>query len=185
MKSTVINTSKEMTAYSDFPPPPDFANFMHNRRMLEYLELYANAFHLREHIRFNHRVINVQRHPLEYPSKGRWVVSYEANEDGKCIDELFDGVLLCTGHHTKPYVPAKPWPGMVDLYKGVVSHAHSYKDHQGYDDKVSHNTPPYPPPLSTKCPSGAIPCMGTVRRIGQCCVPIFPRSCRPPPHPVV
>ena len=31
MKSTVINTSKEMTAYSDFPPPPEAANYMHNR----------------------------------------------------------------------------------------------------------------------------------------------------------
>uniref|UniRef100_A0AC34G6X2 Flavin-containing monooxygenase n=1 Tax=Panagrolaimus sp. ES5 TaxID=591445 RepID=A0AC34G6X2_9BILA len=26
MKSTVINTSKEMTAYSDFPPKPEIAN---------------------------------------------------------------------------------------------------------------------------------------------------------------
>lgn len=30
MKSTVINTSKEMTAYSDFPPRPEDANYMHN-----------------------------------------------------------------------------------------------------------------------------------------------------------
>ena len=33
MKSTVINTSKEMTAYSDFPPAPDTPNFMHNTQM--------------------------------------------------------------------------------------------------------------------------------------------------------
>ncbi|KAK6746691.1 hypothetical protein RB195_000142 [Necator americanus] len=33
MKSTVINTSKEMTAYSDFPPEPGMANFMHNSEM--------------------------------------------------------------------------------------------------------------------------------------------------------
>jgi len=30
MRSTVINTSKEMTAYSDFPPPREAANYMHN-----------------------------------------------------------------------------------------------------------------------------------------------------------
>ena len=35
MKSTVINTSKEMTAYSDLTPPAEFANFMHNSKMLE------------------------------------------------------------------------------------------------------------------------------------------------------
>lgn len=31
MRSTVINTSKEMTAYSDYPPPADDPNYMHNR----------------------------------------------------------------------------------------------------------------------------------------------------------
>jgi dimethylaniline monooxygenase (N-oxide forming) len=31
LQSTVINTSKEMTAYSDFPPPAEAANYMHNR----------------------------------------------------------------------------------------------------------------------------------------------------------
>jgi dimethylaniline monooxygenase (N-oxide forming) len=30
MKFTVIDTSKEMNAYSDFPPPEHFANYMHN-----------------------------------------------------------------------------------------------------------------------------------------------------------
>lgn len=37
MKNTVINTSKEMTAYSDFPPPKEAANFMHHSQLLEYL----------------------------------------------------------------------------------------------------------------------------------------------------
>lgn len=40
MKSTVINSSKEMSAYSDFPPPAHFANFMHNRQMLHYLRMF-------------------------------------------------------------------------------------------------------------------------------------------------
>ncbi|VDM67517.1 unnamed protein product [Strongylus vulgaris] len=35
MKSTVINSSKEMSAYSDFPPKPQVANYMHNRKLLE------------------------------------------------------------------------------------------------------------------------------------------------------
>ena len=30
MKSTVINSSKEVSAFSDFPPPADYPNFMHN-----------------------------------------------------------------------------------------------------------------------------------------------------------
>lgn len=75
MKTTVINTSKEMTAYSDFPPPPEFANFMHNRKMLEYLELYAKKYNLYDYIRFKHRVENVERAP-SYKQTGKWLVSY-------------------------------------------------------------------------------------------------------------
>ncbi|KAF8778565.1 Dimethylaniline monooxygenase like protein [Argiope bruennichi] len=37
MKTTIINTSKEMSAFTDFPPPKEFANFMHNSKMWEYL----------------------------------------------------------------------------------------------------------------------------------------------------
>ena len=33
-KSTIFNTSKEMSAFSDFPPPPEFPNFMHNTKMV-------------------------------------------------------------------------------------------------------------------------------------------------------
>ena len=40
-KSTIINTSKEMMAFSDFPIPKEFANFMHNKKLMEYARLYA------------------------------------------------------------------------------------------------------------------------------------------------
>jgi hypothetical protein len=40
-------------------------------------------------------------------------------------------------------------------------------------------------PQSAKCPLRGNSGYATVRRMGRCCVPLFPRSCRPPPHPVV
>ncbi|EPB70374.1 Flavin-binding monooxygenase-like protein [Ancylostoma ceylanicum] len=33
MATTVVNTSKEMMAYSDFPPPEDWPNFMHHSKV--------------------------------------------------------------------------------------------------------------------------------------------------------
>ena len=39
MKSTIINTSKEMSAFSDFPPPAEYPNFMHNTKMVSWFEL--------------------------------------------------------------------------------------------------------------------------------------------------
>lgn len=53
MKSTVINTSKEMMCYSDYPIPSDFAIFMHNKSVDKYLNMYADNFGLRQYIQLN------------------------------------------------------------------------------------------------------------------------------------
>lgn len=43
-QSTVINTSKEMMCFSDFPIPKEFPIFMHNTKVQEYFELYAEKY---------------------------------------------------------------------------------------------------------------------------------------------
>lgn len=60
METTVVNTSKEMMAYSDFPPPAEWANFMHHSKVNEYLHMYAEAFDLKKHIQFNTAVKKVR-----------------------------------------------------------------------------------------------------------------------------
>ncbi|CAD5227000.1 unnamed protein product [Bursaphelenchus xylophilus] len=132
MKTTVINTSKEMTAYSDFPPPAEYANFMHNTQLLNYFKLYTDHFGLRDYIRFHHRVSNVER-TADYEKTGKWKVEY-FDLNNQHHEELFDAVLLCTGHHTEPYWPNK-WPGQ-EKFKGNVMHAHDYKDYKGHEDKI-------------------------------------------------
>ncbi|TKC33991.1 hypothetical protein EI555_019781, partial [Monodon monoceros] len=51
-KSVVINTSKEMMCFSDYPVPDHYPNFMHNSQVLEYFRMYANEFDLLKYIRF-------------------------------------------------------------------------------------------------------------------------------------
>ncbi|GMR45239.1 hypothetical protein PMAYCL1PPCAC_15434, partial [Pristionchus mayeri] len=133
MNSTVINTSKELTAYSDFPPKAEEANFMHNRHLYQYFIDYANNFKLNEYIKLWHKVQNVER-AADYVKTGRWDVTVTDLKSGSSFTENFDGVLLCTGHHTLPYSPP-PWPGQNE-FKGQVIHSHSYKDHRGLEDKV-------------------------------------------------
>ena len=58
MKSTVINTSKEMMCYSDFPIPKEYPTYMHNEYVDKYFNLYADEFKLRERINFNSEVRN-------------------------------------------------------------------------------------------------------------------------------
>lgn len=49
--SVISNTSKEMSAFSDFPFPEDFPVFLPNAQLLDYLQRYAEHFSLREHIK--------------------------------------------------------------------------------------------------------------------------------------
>lgn len=79
MKSTVINTSKEMTSYSDFPPDKEEANYMHNSAMLAYFRKYAEHFDLLKHIKFRHRVLNVER-CKNFAETGKWSVKYSDKE---------------------------------------------------------------------------------------------------------
>ena len=51
-KSTVINTSKEMMCYSDFPIPADMPIYMHNKHVAKYFHLYADKFGLKKYIQF-------------------------------------------------------------------------------------------------------------------------------------
>ena len=41
-----------MTAYSDYPFPDHFPNYLHNSRIMEYLRMYVQHFHLLKHIQF-------------------------------------------------------------------------------------------------------------------------------------
>ncbi|PIC35760.1 hypothetical protein B9Z55_015014 [Caenorhabditis nigoni] len=132
MKTTVINTSKEMTAYSDFPPQENLANFMHNNEMLNYLKAYAEHHGLMKHIKLRHKVLNIERSE-NYEADGTWKVTYQ-NPEGKVFEDMFDGVLVCSGHHAIPHWPT-PFQGQNE-FKGRIVHSHDYKDHKGYEDKV-------------------------------------------------
>lgn len=55
-RSTIINTSKEIMSYSNFPVPEDFPNFMPNKLAMQYIRLYADEFNLRHYIQLNTEV---------------------------------------------------------------------------------------------------------------------------------
>uniref|UniRef100_A0AC34FZG0 Flavin-containing monooxygenase n=1 Tax=Panagrolaimus sp. ES5 TaxID=591445 RepID=A0AC34FZG0_9BILA len=48
--------------------------------------------------------------------------------------EIFNGVLLASGHHSEPRWPS-PFPGQ-DIFQGDITHSHDYHSHQGYEDKI-------------------------------------------------
>ncbi|XP_055930490.1 flavin-containing monooxygenase 5-like [Argiope bruennichi] len=132
MKSTVINTSKEMSAFSDFPPPEEFANFMHNSSMVEYFRLYAEKFNLLKYIKYKHEIVQLEK-AEDYETTGRWKATIKNLDDDVEFCEIFDGVMVCVGHHVYPYIPK--YEGLDD-FSGQVIHTHSLKSAAGFEDKT-------------------------------------------------
>ena len=130
-ESTVINTSKEMTCFSDFPAPKYFPPFMPRDHVVEYLQMYAENFKLSKHIRFNVTVLDISRTP-NHRNTGQWRVSHK-DINGNVTESIFDAVMICNGHLSKPYFPA--FKG-IDAFQGQKLHSHAYKSYRGYENKV-------------------------------------------------
>lgn len=130
-RATVINSSKEMSAYSDFPPPKELPNYCHNSQMVRYFDEYAEKFGVNKFVKFNHEVISVKQNH-DYEDTGRWKVRVKDLTTEKESEDVFDGVMVCTGHHVKPYQPTFK---NQDKFKGKIIHTHSYKRPNGYEDK--------------------------------------------------
>ncbi|XP_009460788.1 PREDICTED: dimethylaniline monooxygenase [N-oxide-forming] 5-like [Nipponia nippon] len=130
-RSVIINTSKEMMCFSDFPIPDDFPNYMHNSKIMEYFRMYAQHFDLLRHIRFRTSVCRVAKRP-DFAATGQWEVVTES--EGKQEAAIFDAVLVCTGHHTEAHLPLSAFPG-IEKFKGRYLHSRDYKDAQDFTDK--------------------------------------------------
>ncbi|XP_069119138.1 dimethylaniline monooxygenase [N-oxide-forming] 2-like [Argopecten irradians] len=129
--SCCINTSKEMTCYSDFPIPKDFPNFMAHRHFKKYLKLYADKFNVMERINFSHVVEKIEKAD-DFEDTGSWVTSVKNLTNGKIRKVKTDFVIVCNGHLSIPNVPR--FAGL-DKFKGKVIHTHDYKDYRGFEGK--------------------------------------------------
>lgn len=133
-RSTVINTSKEMMCFSDFPIPKEYPPFMHHQLIMKYLHLYAKEFDLYKCTRFRTKVVDLKKAP-DFEESGKWEILFQ-ELDGKNPDavnkEVYDAVMLCVGHHSEPSWPS--FPGM-DEFSGLKIHSHSYKDFKPFENK--------------------------------------------------
>ena len=60
-RSLHIDTSKHQLSFKDFPMPEDYPDFPHHTQIKAYLDAYADAFGLREHIEFGNGVEHARR----------------------------------------------------------------------------------------------------------------------------
>ncbi|KAF9952687.1 Cyclopentanone 1,2-monooxygenase (CPMO) [Mortierella alpina] len=140
-KSTIINTSKECMSYSDFAIPIDWPTYLPHQKVAHYFDMYAEHFQLREHIRFGARVVEVKElHDENKRWMVRWhpVASSAVPGETEIKEEIFDYVMMCSGHHWEPRYPEFPGmdPSTQDGYTGDQVHSHFYRQADVYRDKT-------------------------------------------------
>jgi hypothetical protein len=122
-ESTHIISSKSWTEFEDFPMPDDYPDFPSHRQMRAYFESYAEHFSLYTPIRLRTRV---ERAILR--ADGRWSIAI-SGPDGRA-EEVFDYLLVCSGHHREPNIP--DYPGR---FSGEVLHSRAFKRPEPFRDK--------------------------------------------------
>ncbi|XP_035221543.1 dimethylaniline monooxygenase [N-oxide-forming] 2-like [Stegodyphus dumicola] len=131
MSTTIINHSKEMGAYSNFPPRKEFNNYMKHSELYEYFTEYWTKNDCYRHIHFNMEAVSVKR-ANDYDETGRWEVTVRDTVAGKETRDIYDGVMVCIGHFNRPTIPQ--FSGL-ESFKGNIVHTHSLKDVSKFKDQ--------------------------------------------------
>jgi dimethylaniline monooxygenase (N-oxide forming) len=111
------NVSRSRMQYSSFAMPKSYGDFPNHREMAAYLGAYADAYGLRDSIRFRTRVER-----LEPAAGGTWRVTLD---DGS--RRSYGAVVVATGLFWSPRLP--DYAGSFD---GTVSHSHEYRTPEPY-----------------------------------------------------
>ena len=68
----------------------------------------------------------------DYDITGKWKITVKDLNSGQLVEDVVDGVMICTGHHVKPLVPTFKDQ---NKFKGQIIHSHSYKKPDNFVDK--------------------------------------------------
>ena len=112
-RSLHIDTSKHRLSFRDYPMPDDYPDFPHHTQIKAYLDGYAEAFGLLDHIEFENGVVHAERLP-----GGGWEILDQAGDTRR-----FDLLVVGNGHHWDPRFA--DFPGD---FAGVSIHSHHYID---------------------------------------------------------
>ncbi|MET0455698.1 MAG: NAD(P)-binding domain-containing protein [Mycobacterium sp.] len=105
-------SSRKTSGFFDFPMPESFPDYPGNRQILAYTRDFADAFGLREAIRFDCPVEHVER------AGDAWEVTLS---DG--TRRQYEAVIFATGVTWSPRTPAHP-----GTFAGEIRHSSTYRD---------------------------------------------------------
>ncbi|BCJ36659.1 flavin-binding monooxygenase [Actinocatenispora thailandica] len=113
-------SSRPFTQFPDFPMPDAYPDYPDHRRVLDYLERYADHFGLREHVWFGTEVVDVAA-----TDGHRWEVTVRGTGGGPSRTLAYAAVVVANGHLWHPYRPE--YPGQ-ETFTGEIIHSAGYSD---------------------------------------------------------
>lgn len=148
MRTTILNTSKELSAFSDFPPPAKLPNFMRHNLYMDYINSYVDHFKLQPHLRLEHEIVQCKPEwrtsdktttgangaQRQQTNQIRWAVTVRDLQDNREFTHVFDHLMIAVGHHNVAYIPS--FTGQ-HKFKGEIIHSGRVKDILG--DERFHN----------------------------------------------
>ncbi|ONK75766.1 uncharacterized protein A4U43_C03F20310 [Asparagus officinalis] len=133
-----LTSPREIMGFTDFPfvakKGRDMRRFPGHNELLLYLKDFCQRFGLRELIRFNTRVEHVGMVDIPEFRKGmKWVVRFKNTKSEKAKEEIFDAVVVATGHYSQPRLPSIR--GM-DRWTRKQIHSHVYRVPKPFHNEV-------------------------------------------------
>ncbi|XP_021761557.1 flavin-containing monooxygenase FMO GS-OX-like 9 [Chenopodium quinoa] len=137
-ESLRLASPREIMGYTDFPfvekKGRDMRRFPSHREVLLYLNDFCEYFGLRGMIRFNTRVEYVGMAEFaEVAKELKWMVKSKEKKSEKLVEEVFDAVVVASGHYSHPRLPIIK--GM-NSWKRRQIHSHIYRVPDPFRDEV-------------------------------------------------
>lgn len=125
------NIPNFLMRFSDKPFPEKSQLFPKHETVIQYLDEYSAD--VRDLIQFQVQVVDVRAADA---SRGTWSVTTKALETGLENTEIYDAVVVASGHYNVPHVPSIPGvAAWNEAYPGALSHSKFYNSPESYRDK--------------------------------------------------
>jgi dimethylaniline monooxygenase (N-oxide forming) len=123
--STVFNSSKYRSAFTDYPFGDDVDDFPTWQQFGQYINDYADHFDVRKKVQINSYVESITREGKQ------WVLTIQP-KDGPNRTEKFDKVVIANGYFTSPVVPKLEG---IEKFTGRTLHAINFHHPEQYAGK--------------------------------------------------
>lgn len=121
--------------YTDLKFPDDTALFPEHATVLKYIQQYGKD--VESLVSFETQVRDVRKVSSD-TGKPVWKVETKDLKSGAMASELYDAVVVASGHYSDPFVPAIPGIKEFDAaHPGVVVHSKFYRRPEQFKGKVS------------------------------------------------